>query len=67
MSNNTILDKLNYNTTILNISNQNITGVLNLEKFSQLRELYCSNNKITKIINISTSLEYFVQIIKYHL
>lgn len=51
-----LLEKINKNTTILNISNCNIEGVLDLNKFKNLRELYCANNKITQIINLSNEI-----------
>lgn len=47
-----LLDKYDENIKILNLSNQNIEGILNLEKFKNLEELNCSNNKITEIINL---------------
>ena len=39
---------------ILNISNKNIEGILDLNEFKSLEELDCSNNKITEIINFPT-------------
>ena len=41
---------------ILDISNKNITGILDLKRFKNLKELYCQNNEITKIININPEL-----------
>ena len=53
-----LLNKFDYNTIFLNISNKNIKGVLNLSGFDKLIELNCSNNEITEIINIPERLKY---------
>ena len=54
-----ILDISNkYMEGILDISNKDIEGILDLSKYGKLKKLYCSNNKITEIINIPNSLEY---------
>ena len=45
-------------TKILNLSNKNIEGLLDLKNFDILEELDCSDNKITEIINIPYSLKY---------
>ena len=60
MNENTIklLNNYNKNTEILNISNKNIKGILDLANFKELTELYCYSNEITEIINIPTFLEY---------
>ena len=55
---NNILKKYKTNAKEINISNKNIEGILDLQVFEELEELYCSNNKITKIINISHNLKY---------
>lgn len=47
-----IIDNYDVNSCILDISNKNIKGSINLEKFKYLNILYCQNNKITEIINI---------------
>ena len=52
-----LLIKYNTNTKIINISNKNIKGVLDLE-FIELEELYCSNNEIIEIMNIPRTLKY---------
>jgi hypothetical protein len=52
-----ILSEIN-DIKILNISNKNIEGILNLEDYINLEELYCSNNEITEIINVSNTLKY---------
>jgi hypothetical protein len=52
-----ILSDFDNDIAILDISNKGIKGILNLEKFSQLEELYCSNNEITKIMNIPNTLK----------
>ena len=49
---------INYNTKILNISSNNLKGILNLKKFTELEELYCANNEITQIINIPCGFRY---------
>ena len=53
-----LLKSLDKNTKILNISKCGIKGVLDLEDFEHLEELYCSNNKITEIINIPKNIKY---------
>jgi hypothetical protein len=50
-----IIHKIEQNGS-LNISNLNIKGILDLEDFDKIKELDCSNNKITEIINIPWSL-----------
>ena len=55
--NNKILDTFSKNITVLDINNTNFTGVLDLNKFTNLKELYCQNNNITEIINVRRSLE----------
>lgn len=48
----------NYKKVIqLNISNKNISGVLDLKKYIKLKKLDCSNNQITQIINIPKTLK----------
>ncbi len=44
--------------TILDISNQNKKGELDLDIYSNLIELNCQNNLITSIINIPQTLKY---------
>ena len=47
------------NLKILNILNCNIKkGTLNLKNFKHLEELYCSNNEITEINNLSNKIKY---------
>lgn len=41
---------------IIDISNKNIKGILDLTRFIKLEELNCAHNQITRIINIPTSL-----------
>jgi hypothetical protein len=49
---------------ILNLSNKNIVGILDLKKYDEFinyKKIYsinCSNNQISKIINIPNSLKY---------
>lgn len=50
------ISKLNKNTKILNLTNQNIKGTLVLTEFCFLEELYCSHNEITCIV-ISNKLK----------
>ncbi len=45
-----LLDTFNLDIEILDISNSNIKGIVDLSKFKKLKELNCSNNKITEII-----------------
>lgn len=42
----------------LNLSNRNIKDILDLEDLYGLKEIDCSNNEITQIINIPISLKY---------
>jgi len=53
-----LLSKFNYQTKIINVSNKNIKGILDLDEFENLEELDCSNNKITEISNIPRTLKY---------
>ena len=53
-----ILNNYSSKTKILDISNKNIEGILDLDQFQKLEKLDCSNNKITKIINIPITLKY---------
>jgi hypothetical protein len=53
-----LLNNYDDNIKVLNILNKNIRGILNLGRFDNLEELYCSNNKITEIINIPKTLKY---------
>ena len=53
-----LLKSLDKNTKIINISNCGLKGVLDLEDFKNLEELYCSNNEITEIINIPENIKY---------
>jgi len=55
---NNLLKKYKYDTKILNITNKNIEGILDLSKFKYLEELDCSNNEINEIINIPTNFNY---------
>jgi hypothetical protein len=43
----------------LDLSNKNISGILDLKRFELLEKLICSKNKITEIINLSENLIYF--------
>jgi len=56
-NNNNNLDLIS-NLTKIDISNQNIKGILDLNKFVNLEELDCSNNEIVEIINIPPKLKY---------
>jgi hypothetical protein len=60
MDNKTIklLSKYDLHKKIINISEKNIQGILDLEKFKQLEELDCSSNEITELINIPNTLKY---------
>mgnify|MGYP003353163671 CR=1 FL=1 len=53
-----LLKSLDKNTKILNISNCGLKGVLDLREFKNLEELYCSNNEITEIQNVSKIIKY---------
>ncbi len=51
------LNNYNLDITKLNLSAQNITGILDLSRFRQLKKLICKANKITQIINMPETLE----------
>ena len=53
-----LLDEYDKNIEVLNISNKNIIGILDLDKFKNLKILYCQKNKITELINLPFNLEY---------
>ena len=40
----------------INIQNKNITGILDLEKFTNLKKLICNYNSITNFINLPETL-----------
>ncbi len=52
-----ILNTFDLNITKLNLSAQNIIGILDLSRFTQLKILICKANKITQIINMPETLE----------
>lgn len=52
-----ILDNFPYDSTQIDVSNKNITGILDLSNFINLIELDCSNNQITQILNINNQLQ----------
>ena len=45
-------------TKTINISKKMYSGILDLKKYQKLENLNCSNNNITKIINIPQSIKY---------
>ncbi len=47
-----LLEEYDKKLLILNISNKNINGILDLKKFVKLKELDCSNNKIIEIFKL---------------
>ena len=58
-----ILNNYDFNARKIDISNKNIKGILDLSKFKKIKILDCSNNKITQIINIPSTLEYLNSIL----
>ncbi len=54
-----LLNSFDKSVTYLDISDKNISGILNLHKFENLEKLICSHNKITQIIMDTSSLKYF--------
>lgn len=52
-----ILSQFTENTTIIDITNKNIVGILDLSKFTQLSKLDCSYNLITQLIDLPPSLK----------
>jgi Leucine-rich repeat (LRR) protein len=53
-----ILDLYDNDIKVLDISNKEIKGELDLAKFKKLGKLYCQNNEITSLCNISGYLRY---------
>ena len=53
-----LLSEYDSDTKIIDMSNKNINGILNLKNFKELEKLYCSHNQITEIIEIPKSLKY---------
>jgi hypothetical protein len=51
------IDSLPSDTKIINIFDKNITYIPSLERFYQLKELWCSYNQITQLDNLPNSLE----------
>ena len=51
-----LLNKYKKKVTELDISNKNICGILDLERFPNLKVLNCSKNKITEITNMPHTL-----------
>jgi Leucine-rich repeat (LRR) protein len=51
------LDSLPSNTKIINLFDKNLTYIPSLERFYQLKELWCSYNQITQLDNLPNSLE----------
>ena len=47
-----------YIRNTINIQNKNIKGLLDLKHCEYYKKIDCSNNEITKIINLPESLEY---------
>ena len=58
MGNNTVglLNNYPFDIIKLDLSRKQINGILNLDKFSNLTELDCRENKITKLDNLPNSL-----------
>ncbi len=54
-----LLNSYDISIKSLDITNKNITGLLDLKRFNKLKKLICSHNKITEIINIPKTLKYF--------
>ncbi len=52
-----LLESYDSNIQELNIGSKNIKGLLDLSKFTNLENLICCNNKITKIVNYPESLK----------
>lgn len=52
-----ILNLIDKNATHIDISNNNICGVLDMSDFDNLKSLYCNSNNITYIIGLSNELK----------
>jgi len=53
-----LLSTFSLDIKIIDISNKNIIGILNLKQFTNLEKLDCSHNNITQLINLSNKLKY---------
>ena len=51
-----LLDEIDSNIKVLNLNKKNITGILDLYRFTCLEELKCEKNDITEIINLSKQI-----------
>ena len=51
-----LLNNYPFDIIKLDISNKQINGILNLDKFSNLTELYCERNQISNLDNLPNSL-----------
>ncbi len=46
-----------YNSKTINLDNKNISGILDLRRFINLKTLLCSNNQITELTGLANSVE----------
>ena len=51
-----LLNNYPYDIIKLDLSSKQINGILNLDEFCNLTELYCNENKITNLDNLPNSL-----------
>ena len=51
------LNSLPENTVTINVSNKNLTYIPPLNRFTNLKKLYCSNNQLTQLPQLNSSLE----------
>jgi hypothetical protein len=52
------LNSLPKNTETINVSNKNLTYIPSLKRFTNLKKLYCSNNQLTQLPELNSSLQY---------
>ena len=51
------LNSLPENTETINVSNKNLTDIPPLNRFTNLKKLYCDNNQLTQLPQLNSSLE----------
>ena len=51
------LNSLPENTVTINVSNKNLTYIPPLNRFTNLKKLYCNNNQLTQLPQLNSSLE----------
>ena len=55
-----ILDKFLTNIEEIYINDKKIVGDLDFLRFTNLKKIYCTNNKITSLLNLPTTLTHLM-------